>query len=255
MELTLSHFMLFLLLMARILSMVVVAPIIGHQAVPVAFKVATGLFLSMVLFPLASADAVRPDLSLVEFFVIVLREAFVGLLLGFAAGIVFAGVRYAGELIAFDLGFSFANVVDPETGAHTPVVGEMLYFFAALIFLLIDGHHALLQALQFSYTVAPIGSGMPTGDSIQTLVQLVGTTFVIAVKIAAPVLATLFLTNIALAILSRIMPQMNLFAVSFPLKIGVGLLVLIVSAPVFFQLLVGILRTFDTSVMELLERM
>jgi flagellar biosynthetic protein FliR len=255
MELSFSHITLLLLLMARIFSMVVVAPIIGHQAVPVAYKVAIGLFLSLVLFPLAAVDATHLDLQLVEFFVMVLREAFIGLLLGFATGIVFAGVRYAGELIAFDLGFSFANVVDPETGAHTPVVGELLYSFAALMFLLIDGHHALLQGLRFSYTVAPIGTWSPTGQYAQSLVQLVGTTFVIAVKIAAPVLATLFLTNMALAILSRIMPQMNLFAVSFPLKIGVGLLVLILSAPVVFHVLKRILGTFDTSVMELLERM
>jgi flagellar biosynthetic protein FliR len=255
MELYLSHVMLFLLLAARILSMVVVAPIVGHQAVPVAFKVTVGLFLSLVLVQFVSSTAISPDLQLVEFFVMVLHEVFVGLLLGFSAGIVFAGVRYAGELISFDLGFAFANVVDPETGAHTPVLGEMLYFFAAMIFLLIDGHHALLQALRFSFNVAPIGTWSPMDQYAQSLVQLVGTTFVIAVKIAAPVLVTLFLTNIALAILSRIMPQMNIFAVSFPLKIGVGLIVLVAAAPVFFRLLAGILREFDTSVTELLERM
>jgi flagellar biosynthetic protein FliR len=255
MELYLSHLILFLLLMARILSMVVVAPIVGHQAVPAAFKVAVGLFLSFVLFPLISSTATPADVQLLELFVMVLREAFVGLLLGFAAGVVFAGVRYAGELISFDLGFSFANVVDPETGAHTPVVGEMLYLFAAMIFLLLDGHHALLQALRFSYTVAPIGTWSPTGQYAQSLVQLVGSTFVIAVKIAAPVLVTLFLTDIALAILSRLMPQMNIFSVSFPLKIGVGLIVLVAAAPVFFRLLTNILHEFDSSVMELLERM
>lgn len=255
MELYVSRFVLFLFLVARITSLIVVAPVIGHQTVPVSLKVALGLFLSFVMFPLALSTTANVDVQLLSIIITMLREVVVGLLMGFTAGLVFAGIRYAGELISFDMGFSLASVLDPETGFQTPVVGEFLFLFAMMVFLLLNGHHAVLQALQVSYEVVPVGAWSLNGVYAQKLIDLAGTIFVIAVKFAAPVIVSLFLTNMALAILSRIMPQMNIFSVSFPLKIGVGLLVMVASAPLFVSVLKIILRQFENSVTELLQYM
>lgn len=255
MELYISQFVLFLLLVARITSLIVVAPVIGHQIVPVPLKVALGLFLSFVMFPLALSKTVSIDVRLLSIIIAMLREVVVGLLIGFTAGLVFAGIRFAGELISFDMGFSLASVLDPETGFQTPVVGEFLFLVAMMVFLLLNGHHAVLQALQLSYEVVPVGTWSLNAVYAQKLIELAGAIFIIAVKFAAPIIVALFLTNIALAILSRIMPQMNIFSVSFPLKIGVGLLVMIASAPVFVSVLKITLRQFQDSVSELLQYM
>lgn len=253
MELFVSQWTLFLLLVARITAMIVVAPVIGHQIVPVPMKVALGLFGSLVMFPLASANAGSVNVQFVDFLLKALREVAVGLLLGFSAGLVFAGIRFAGELVSFDMGFSLANVLDPETGFQTPVVGEFFVLFAMTVFLLLDGHHAVLQALQLSYQVVPVGAWSLNELYAQKLIAVVGMIFIVAVKFAAPIIVSLFLTNVALAILSRIMPQMNIFTVSFPLKIGIGLLVLTVATPVFFKVLKITLQQFESNVLDLLR--
>lgn len=252
MEVYISQFMLFMLLFARIITVIALAPVLGHQGIPAYFKIAIGLFFSFVMFPIVSSFNVNIDMKLVAFIMLVMREVMVGLLLGFSAGIIFAGVRYAGELISFDMGLNIANVFDPESGGQTPVVGELLYLFTTMIFLSIDGHHFVIQALQLSYEAAPIGTWTLNGVFAGKLVALVGFVFIVGIKFAAPVIISLFLTNVALAILSRIMPQMNIFTVSFPLKIGVGLFVLMSSAPLLVYVFKKLLGQFENDVLELL---
>lgn len=255
MNIYVSQFVLFVLLFVRITAMIAVAPFVGHQTIPAQMKVGLGLFCSFVLFPLASSSGVSTDVSLFTLILLVVREMAVGLILGFATGIIFAGVRYAGELISFDMGFSVANVFDPETGAQTPVIGEFLYLFTMAIFLGINGHHFVLQALQLSYTAVPIGSWTLNGPLAESLIKLVGLVFVIAVKFAAPIIISLFLTNVALAILSRIMPQMNIFTVSFPLKIGVGVFALVSTAPMLAYVFKKLLEQFESDILVLLQVM
>lgn len=252
MEVYIAQFMLFLLLFARIITVIALAPVLGHQNVPSYVKIAIGLFFSFVMFPIVSSFPVNIDMKLVAFVMLVIREVAVGLVLGFAAGIIFAGVRYAGEMISFDMGFSMANVFDPETGVQTPVVGEFLYIFTMMIFLSIDGHHFVIQALQTSYAAAPIGTWTLNEVFANKLISLVGLVFIIGIKFAAPIIISLFLTNVALAILSRIMPQMNIFTVSFPVKIGVGMLVLTSSAPLLVYVFKKLLGQFENDILELL---
>lgn len=252
MEVYIAQFMLFLLLFARIITVIALAPVLGHQNVPSYVKIAIGLFFSFVMFPIVSSFPVNIDMKLVAFIMLVIREVAVGLVLGFAAGIIFAGVRYAGEMISFDMGFSMANVFDPETGVQTPVVGEFLYIFTMMIFLSIDGHHFVIQALQMSYAAAPIGTWTLNEVFANKLISLVGLVFIIGIKFAAPIIISLFLTNVALAILSRIMPQMNIFTVSFPVKIGVGMLVLTSSAPLLVYVFKKLLGQFENDILELL---
>lgn len=253
MEMYVSQFMLFILLFARIVTVIGLAPVLGHQSIPAYFKIAIGLFFSFVMFPLVSSFNVNIDMKLVAFVMLVMREVAVGLLLGFSSGIIFAGIRYAGELISFDMGFNISNVFDPETGAQTPVIGELLYLFTTMIFLSINGHHFVIQALQLSYAAAPIGTWTLNGAFAGKLVNLVGFLFIVGIKFAAPVIISLFLTNVALAILSRIMPQMNIFTVSFPLKIAVGMLVLTSSAPLLVYVFKKLLGQFENDILKLLQ--
>jgi flagellar biosynthetic protein FliR len=255
MEIYVSQFVLFLLLFARVTSLVVIAPVFGYQNVPVQVKVALGLFLAFVLFPVVDGMAIPVDLQLVSLALLVIKEVIVGLLIGFVAGLIFAGVRYAGELMAFDMGFSAANVFDPENGAQNPIVGEFLYLFVLLAFLLINGHHFLLEAVQLSYNLVPIGSVTLNAAVANRIIDFSGLVFVIAVKFAAPLIVSLFLTNIALAILARVMPQMNIFTVSFPLKIGVGLIVLMTTGPLMVFVFKKSLSVFETSILELIKVM
>lgn len=253
MEIYEAQFLLFLVLFARITALIIIAPVFGHQSIPVQAKVALGAFLSFVLYPMVSHTTPHIDVQLLAFFVLIIQEVLVGLLLGFAVGMLFAGIMYAGEIISFSIGLSIANIFDPEGSQQTPVIGEFLYLLVVLIFIHLNGHHFVLEALQLTYAAVPIGTfvfSQPLADKVIAFGSLM---FIVAVKFAAPLMVASFLTNVGLSILARVMPQMNIFVVSFPLSIGVGLIVLMSTAPfmvfVFKKLLLG----FEDNIVELIK--
>jgi flagellar biosynthesis protein FliR len=251
MEVYVSQFIVFIMLVARIASLLAVAPIFGHQAVPPQLKIALALFLAFVMFPMQSSMASKVDIKLIGMIVMVLQEICVGLIIGFSIGLLFAGIQFAGELIGFDMGFSIASVYDPEMNATVPVVGQTLYTFMLMMFLALNGHHFMLQALQLSYRAVPIGGFALAAVAYEKIMGLSGMMFVVAVKFAAPVIVSMFLTNIVLAIMTRVIPQMHIFGVAFPIKIGVGLLALTMSAPVMIFVFKKLLFLFETNILEL----
>jgi flagellar biosynthetic protein FliR len=255
MEIYVTQFVLFLLLFTRITSMIVTAPFYGHESVPVQVKVALGGFLAFVFYPLAAASAPVVDLQLLGIALLALKEAAVGLLMGFAVMVIFEGVRAAGELVGFDLGLSIATVFDPDNGLNNAVIGQLFYLVFMLVFFMVDGHHHVLQALQASYHVVPVGGltlGAPMGEH---LIALTGSVFAVAVKIAAPVIVASFLINVAMSVLARVAPQMNVFVISFPVKIGVGLIVLMAAAPMMVYVFRKLLAGFESDILDLVMAM
>lgn len=253
MDIYVSQLVLFSLLFARITSAVVVAPVFGHQAVPVQVKVGLGLFLALVMFPLISAESPMVVTELLPLVLLMIREVFVGLILGYSVTILFSGVRYAGELISFEMGISMSSAFDPDINQQTATLGEFLYVVTLLIFLLLNGHHFVIESLQLSYFTVPIGEFVLTGTVASVLIDLVGTIFVIAVKFAAPMMVAMFLSNIALSILSKVMPQMNIFMLGFPMKIGLGILVLMTGAPFTIFVFKKLLASFENNILELVK--
>ena len=255
MEIMATQLVLFLLIFARIMALVSAAPVFGNQNIPVQVKIGIGFFISFVMFPMLSQKAPQVDVRLFPMAVMMLHEVLIGLLIGFAAGLIFAGVRYAGELVSFMMGFSLASVIDPESGGQNRVTGEFMYLATLLVFLMINGHHFLLEALQMSYVTVPTGGLALTGPVFDKMIDLGGIVFIIAVKLAAPVLVALFMINVALSILARVSPQMNVFILSFPLTIGVGMLVLITTAPLIVFVFKKSLMSFEEGLLELVKVM
>jgi len=255
MDVYVPQLILFLLLFARITSMIVVAPVFGHLTIPLQVKAALGLFLSFVLFPMVSATGPQVDVPMMALVVMALQEIATGALIGFAAGLMFAGIRYAGEIVSLHMGLSFANILDPDTNQNNPVIGQFLYLTTILIFLTINGHHFLIEALYLSYSGVPLGTFTFAPSVSHELIRMVGMVFVVGVKFAAPVLVAIFLNNIAMGILARVMPQMNIFSISFSLNIGVGLLVLMTTAPLVVYVFKKALAGFEQNVLELIKLM
>lgn len=255
MEVYVTQFVLFLMLFARIASLVIIAPVFGHQSVPAVVKIALALFLSFVLYPLAAEKAPSMDLQLLSLVLVALKEVVVGLLLGFVTGLIFEGVRVAGELMGFDLGFSMATVFDPETSQNSPILSEFLVMVMTLVFLLINGHHFVLQGLQVSYEVVPVGGFTMSGVLSQKLVAMTGGMFVVGLQLAAPVMVSSFLVNIAMGVLARVAPQINVFIVSLPVKIIVGFVVLMTVGPVMIYVFKKMLTGFESNVLELVRVM
>jgi len=160
-------------------------------------------------------------------------ELLVGITIGFVIYILFAAVQLAGQLLDMQMGFGMVNVLDPQSGMQVPLMGNFIYLIALMVYLLMNGHHYLLSALVQSYQTVPV-LGMHVNEGFMSL--LIGVTldmFIIAIKISAPVVMALLLTDVSMGFIARTVPQMNVFIVGLPLKIIVGLVVLISVLPVY----------------------
>ncbi len=216
--------------------MVLMIPIFGERRVPLTVIWGLSLFIAILLFPLVKNLLPVRDIEILPMTLRIGGELLIGITIGFTARLVFAGIQISGELIGFQMGFSIANIIDPASDIQVSVITEFQYLLALLLFLTVDAHHIFIAAISESYHVVPPMSVHFSGGLLQTLVRLSGDIFIIAVKISAPVMAVLLFTNVAMGVIARTVPQMNIFIVSFPLQIAAGLLFVGVTAPVFVKL-------------------
>jgi flagellar biosynthetic protein FliR len=233
MENLLQSLPVFLLIFCRISAFFVVVPVFSSQGVPTTFKIGLSFFVSLVVFSASGTGLVVPqDLN---YILLIAREILVGLLLGFIGYLIFMAIQTAGSFIDIQIGFGIANVIDPMTGAASPIFGNFKYMIALLMFLSMNGHHYLLDAIVYSYNWVPINNDlflrMIDGSLSEFLVRTFAQSFVLAFQMSAPLVAALFLTDIGLAFLARTAPQYNVFVIGVPLKIIIGLALLLVLMP------------------------
>lgn len=231
-DLYINQFIVFLLVFVRITSLFIISPIFGRQNMPSYLKIGLSLFTAFIIAPLLGN--VQIDyINIIDFSTIVFKELFVGILIGYVSFIVFSAMFVAGQMIDSQIGFGMINVLDPQSNIQVPLVGNFLYIFAILCFLLADGHHILFSALVKSYNIIPINSFFFTEDLIKNLIAIFAETFTTSLKIAFPIVAAALISEVSLGILSRTVPQMNVFIVGMPMKIALGLLTLLCIMPVF----------------------
>ncbi len=236
----------FLLIFCRISAFFVVVPVFSSQGVPTTFKIGLSFFVALVVFSASGTGITVPqDISYV---LMILREILIGLLLGFIGYLMFMAIQTAGSFIDIQIGFGIANVIDPMTGASAPILGNFKYMIALLMFLSINGHHHLLNAIVYSYNWVPMNNdlflNMIDGSLSEFLVRSFAQSFVLAFQMSAPLVTALFLTDVGLAFLARTAPQYNVFVIGVPLKIIIGLALLLVLMPglaVLFQNLFDIM--------------
>lgn len=220
-----------LLIFARATGLLTTAPAFSNRFVPVPVRVALALVLSLLVLPLVQGPQVPGGLPALALWVA--QEMLVGMLLGLVAALAFAAVQFAAELLDLDLGFSVANLLDPLTQDPTPLVGNLQFLLALVFYLTVDGHHGLLLALLDSYALLPPGRAALTPGLERHVVDLAGALFRDGLALASPVLAALFLTTVALGVVSRAVPQMNLFAVGLPARAAAGLALLAALVPAY----------------------
>lgn len=260
MTLYLSQFVVLFLIFVRVMTVIGLSPLLSHASIPNITKIGLSIIISYILYTANGATGltdVSASLNLGTLVLFVMKEVIVGITIGYAITIVLAGVQFAGYLIATDMGLSMANIFNPEMNEQTTVIGQLLNIVALLLFLIMDGHLFFIEALKSSFDIIPLVSvgGLWSVSFMQAVVRLTGMVFVIAVKIAAPVMAATFLATIGLGILSRIVPQMQVFVFSMGLKVGVGLLMLAGTVPMFLFMIKKILQQFEGETYTLLQLM
>lgn len=217
-----------LLVAVRIGAALVMTPLLSFGGIPATLRVSLVLVLAVTL---VSAAALPPATALVSFgglLAAAASEFVVGGLLAFGVFTAFAAFQLAGRVMDLQMGFGVASLIDPATRTQSPLLGTLLNMVALAVFFAVDGHHLVIRGLAYSLVQLPPGSSLAALEPAAVVAQF-GAMFVFAVALAAPVIFVLLLVDVALAVMARTMPQMNVFIVSLPLKIMVGLLVLVMS--------------------------
>ncbi|WP_371371247.1 flagellar biosynthetic protein FliR [Sporomusa aerivorans] len=248
-----NHLGAFLLIFARISGIFSTAPIFGGRNVPLMAKAGLALILSYILLPMISQTPQSIPEALLSYVAIVIGEFLIGLIMGFACSFIFHGIQMAGALLDTQIGFGMVNVFDPQFGQQVPLVGNFKYILAILVFLISNSHHLFLSAMFYSFKSIPLTQGVFRPGMADIIVDMVISIFIIAFKISLPVLVSLLLTDVALGILARSMPQMNIFVVGVPGKIIVGIFVLSLALPFYIAFLEVVFSGIFHSMYRLLE--
>ena len=216
--------------LTRILGMVAVAPVFGNTAIPMLIKTTLGVLLASIVAPTLPAVPVVDPTSWAGL-LIVAQELLIGMSMGFAMRLVFAAIEFAGEVASSTMGFSFASFFDPTTAGRSSAISQFLALVATMAFLAMNAHLVLIEALVESFFTLPI-SGTPMSLSAPLeMVRWGSRIFSAGLQIAMPIVATMLITNVALAILTRAAPQLNLFGIGFPITLGAGFLVISLLLP------------------------
>ncbi|MEI7810912.1 MAG: flagellar biosynthetic protein FliR [Ignavibacteria bacterium] len=255
-DILIPDFVITLLIFLRIIAMFSAAPILSHKAFPVLGRILIAAVLAYISFiTIIKTTNVHVELDFVSIVLNGVKEVITGLMIGFMLNIIFYGIDFAGVLIGIDMGLSMASVMNPMMETESTAIGELLNIFGTLLFFLINGHHYLIRAIVVSFKVISIGKYTVTEPAFQLLIKYSAMIFIIAIKMAAPIMVSFFLINLAEGIISRAIPQMQVFFVTQPLKIGIGFILLIASLPVYVYFINNLLSSFENSLYELIRAM
>lgn len=223
------------LLFVRVASFIGMLPVLGNRSVPAIAKIGLAGFLALFLLAVQPINQPVPP-SLWHFGLLAVKEAVIGLGLGFLTKMLFAGIQMAGEVVGRQVGFAMARTFDPTFQTQSSVISEFYLILMMLIYLTLSGHHFLISGLAESYRFLPVSAPLSTAGIEVPVMKMAGGIFLSCIKIAAPVLVTLMLTNIALGLLARTVPQMNVFMVGLPLRLGLGVLAMIITIELFVHI-------------------
>jgi len=254
-NISLPQLQLFFLIFLRVGAILMTIPVFESKSIPLFFKVALAFATSIILFPMLDLNPIPASTNLLSLGIGVVGEILLGFAIGFSVKLIFAGIQLAGQLAGFQMGLALANVMDPASSQQVPLLAQFNNLFALLIFISINAHYWFIKALTQSYHLVPplhvhFGSSL-----MEQLFQLAGNMFVIAIQVGAPVIAAMLLTSVAFGLVARTVPQMNVFIVAMPLKIGVGLLFLGLGLPYFSAFLKKIFSGLGQNIILMLKAM
>ena len=228
MDTILPNLTVFLLIVARVSAFFVVLPLFSHRTIPASHRIGFAVVLSWMMYYTLDVEPFEIN---GDYILLIMKEVILGLFIGLLAYIIMSAVQIAGGFIDFQMGFAMANVIDPQTGAQSPLIGQFLNTLALLLLLALNGHHLLLDGIFYSYQFMPMEMTWPAfgqENYVEFIMKTFAGVFAVAFQMSIPIVATLFLVDIALGITARTVPQLNIFVIGYPIKIAVGFLVLLV---------------------------
>ncbi|MCK5687669.1 flagellar biosynthetic protein FliR [Myxococcota bacterium] len=229
------------LILARTMPIIMLTPYLGSRMAPNTIKMALGVMLTLLVYPVARETADNIPITAMGFLLYMLKEVFIGLAIGFVNAQIFYSVEIAGRLIDTVRFATMSEVMVPESGGRATAVGGLLYQLLTVMVVLLGFHHVFIEIFAFSFASLPLngGVGLPTGlrPLIDYLMRVTAHILLIAAVLAAPVAAATFITDVVFGLLNRVAPQLNAYFMSMPVKGMAGILmVMIILEPLAIRL-------------------
>lgn len=231
----------FALVLLRLLAFFFASPIIGTQNVPIPVKILLSIVLAVVLFPIVSFQNVDMIRISDDVLFLAIRELFIGLFLGFLMRSFFFAISVAGEIISVSMGLGAAQVFNPTLGSQSNVIEQFQVAIATLFFFSLNGHHWFIQGMATSFELAPVSALAVKYQGFAMISNVIQDVVLIGLKISAPILISMFLANVAMGVVGRAVPQINVLVTSLPVQILLGLAVLLVCIPLFIGEMNGLI--------------
>ncbi len=245
----------FLLVFVRMTGLFVIAPIFGRRNVPTYLKIGFAFFLALILVSTTSLNVPDYNATIIGFILIVFKEFMVGIVLGYVSYLIFTAIYIAGQIIDMQIGFGMVNVLDPVSNIQVPVTSNFYFIISMMVFLMFNGHHLLIKALFDSYNHIPLGGALFGSELMNDVMRVFGDVFVIGFKISAPILIAILVTDVALGVISKTVPQFNVFVVGMPLKILIGLIVMIITVPAFVAFIEVLINGMNSEMLNFMKDM
>lgn len=239
----------------RTSAMMFTVPVFGSTIVKPQLRMAFAIITGVIIYPFVPPVPLTYDYDAVYIALLIFREILIGIAIGTLTATLFTGVQLGGYLLDFQMGFSMVNVIDPESGGSFSYMSQVQNVLTILLFIAVGGPRLILESINYSFAAVPPGVLDFNSSALLYAVTLMGKVFIVAITLTAPPLIVLMATNAILGVMARIIPQINLLVVGFPIKIGLGMIMFIFSLYFFYIAFEKIMFNYFKHIRELLNLM
>ena len=243
----------FFLVFVRCMSFLLASPLFIIPGIPPLAKAGFGFALAVIIYPVVPQTEAIMVQTLWQYAFMAVKETLVGVGMGIIATMIFNIMRMAGQMIDFQIGFAMSQMMDPTTGTINTLLGKFLYFVTLAVFLSIDAHHGLIMGLVKSYQILPLALADIKSEAAPFIIEIFSTSITLALKVAIPVIGALLMVDMALGVMGRAAPQMNVFMLGFPFKIMFGLISLAVLLPLMSSIFMHVFDMMHRDILILVR--
>ncbi|KAA3617609.1 MAG: flagellar biosynthetic protein FliR [Calditrichaeota bacterium] len=241
-----------MLVFVRLSAMMITMPIFGYSTVAPRIRITIAVILTLIISPIVGENFQTEYTSLAVLVVDIMREIMIGLIIGFGARLIFEVFTLAGGFVSFQMGLAIMNILDPNSGNSAPVIGNFWLMVMITFFVVTDSHHFLLEVIYYNFSAIPLNEAKFDPATGQYIVKAGSLMYELAVRFAAPMMVLMLLADVAIAFAARVMPQLNIFFISLPMKIGVGLFMVLISLKIFQTMFGYIYNNFEGLTLDII---
>ena len=242
-----------LVILARMAAMIGALPIFTSSQAAMRLRLGLAITISLLLFPILDISLTEQQTTTIGLGLVIVQETLLGLLMGFVIQLLFFAVQFGGTIVGYQMGFAAANILDPQHQQQIPLLSQFQNVFAILIFLALDVHHMVIRVMVHSYELLPPGAFDFSGGAIPFVMELTGEMFVLGLQIIAPVMVALMLSMFILGIMSRVFSQLQVFLLSFPINIGMALIIIGLSMEMVLSLMENEFQVLQERLLHMLQ--